>query len=174
MIRSSSAFNIINLNRVSHPNPAQVEKKRQELKTLQEQRERFEAQMALFNQQQAAEKEEFDRMTKDLQQSSLNAGHQSEPTTPPEYRDATFGSSFGRSNRYSTSSITSPSGLNRSNRSGSLLTSPPSELAQTLHNHVASDTLPSKSVPGSRRGSNEGIRAYVPETNGTSRRNAAA
>ena len=131
--------------------------------------------MAIFNQQQAAEKEELDRMTKDLQQSSLNAGHQSEPTTPPEYRDSSFGSTFGRSNRYSTSSIiTSPPGLNRSSRSGSQLTSPPSELAQTLQNHVNSDMLPSKSVPGSRRGSNEGIRAYVPETNGTSRRNAAA
>ncbi|KAL6720161.1 hypothetical protein ACLMJK_002082 [Lecanora helva] len=150
-----------------------VEKKRQELKSLQEQRERFEAQMAFFNQQQAAEKEELERMTRDLQQSSLNVGHQSEPTTPPEFRDATFGSVFGRSNRYSLSSVTSPPGINRSSRSGSQLTSPPSELAQTLHNHINSDTLPSKSVPGSRRGSNEGIRAYVPETNGTSRRNAA-
>ena len=130
--------------------------------------------MAFFNQQQAAEKEELDRMTMELQQSSLTAGHQSEPTTPPEHKDAAFGSSFGRSNRYSTSSITSPPGLNRSSRSGSQLTSPPSELAQTLHNHIGSETLPSKSVPGSRRGSNEGIRAYVPETNGTSRRNAAA
>ena len=33
--------------------------------------------------------------------------------------------------------------------------------------------LPSKSVPGSRRGSNDRVSAYVPETNGTSRRNAA-
>ncbi len=165
---------MIDLRPHSCPDTIQVEKKRQELKTLQEQRERFEVQMALFNKQQAAEKEELDRMTKDLHQSSLNTGHQSEPTTPPEYRDATFGSTFGRSNRYSTSSITSPPGLNRSSRSGSQLTSPPSELAQTPHNHMNPDTLPSKSVPGSRRGSNEGIRAYVPETNGTSRRNAAA
>lgn len=152
----------------------QVEKKRQELKTLQEQREHFEAQMALFTKQQAIEKEELERMTFDLQQSNLNAGHQSEPTTPPEYREPVFGSTFGRSNRYSTSSITSPPGLNRSSRSGSQLTSPPSELAHTLNNHVISDTLPSKSVPSSRRGSNEAIRAYVPETNGSSRRNAAA
>lgn len=161
------------LNTRSYPDTKQVEKKRQELKNLQEQRERFEAQMAIFNKQQALEKEELDRMTFDLQQSSLNAGHQSEPTTPPEYRDSVFGSAFGRSNRYSTSSITSPPGLNRSSRSGSQITSPPSELAQTLHNHINPDTLPSKSVPGSRRGSNEAIRAYVPETNGTSRRNGA-
>lgn len=151
----------------------QVEKKIQDLKNLQETKERFEAQMAVFSKQQALEKEELDRMTIDLQQSSWNGGHQSEPTTPPEYRDSVFGSTFGRSNRYSTSSITSPPGLNRSSRSGSQITSPPSELAQTLHSHITSDTLPSKSVPGSRRGSNEANRAYVPETNGTSRRNAA-
>lgn len=154
-------------------NTLQVEKKRQEYEALQERRRRFEAQMVLFNQQQALEKEELDRMTQDLQQVSGLAGHVSEPTTPPEYRDHVLPSGiFARSNRYSTSSITSPPGLNRSSRSGSQLTSPPSELAQTLHNHINSDTLPSKSVPGSRRGSNEGVRAYVPETNGTSRRGA--
>lgn len=129
--------------------------------------------MVFFSKQQAQDQEELDRMTMDLQQSSLNVGHQSEPSTPPEYRDPVFGSVFGRNNRYSTSSITSPPGLNRSSRSGSQITSPPSELAQSLHNYITSDTLPSKSVPGSRRGSNEANRAYVPETNGTSRRNAA-
>ena len=152
-------------------NTLQVEKKRQEYEVLQERRRRFEAQMVLINQQQALEKEELDRMTQDLQQASL-AGHVSEPTTPPEYRDHVPPSIFARSNRYSTSSITSPPGINRSSRSGSQMTSPPSELAQTLHNHINSDTLPSKSVPGSRRGSNEGVRAYVPETNGTNRRGA--
>jgi len=131
--------------------------------------------MALINQQELIEKEELELLTQDFQQAGLGPGHQSEPTTPPEYRDHVYPSSvFARSNRYSSSSITSPPGLNRSSRSGSQLTSPPSELAQTLHNHINSDTLPSKSVPGSRRGSNEGVRAYVPETNGSSRRSAAA
>lgn len=152
-----------------------VEKKRQELELLQEQRRRFEIQMSQFDQQQAREKQELDRMTQDLQQASLNHGYQSEPTTPPEYRDPVFSSVFTRSNRYSTSSITSPPGINtRSSRSGSQLTSPPSELAQTLHHHFNSNSLPSKSVPGSRRGSNDRATAYVPETNGTSRRSAAA
>ena len=142
-----------------------------ELKSLQEQKERFEAQIAFYSHQEEVQTEALDRLTQDFQQSSLNAGHQSEPTTPPEYREAPFGTGFGRNNRYSTSSITSPPGLNRSSRSGSTITSPPSELAQTLHNHINNDTLPSKSVPGSRRGSSEAIRAYVPETNGSSRRN---
>ena len=123
---------------------------------------------------EAHKKEELDRMTLDLERASYNAGQQSEPTTPPEYRDHAFPSAFSRSNRYSSSSITSPPGLNtRSSRSGSQLTSPPSELIQTLHNSLNSDMLPSKSVPGSRRGSNDRASAYVPETNGTSRRNAA-
>ncbi len=112
-------------------------------------------------------------MTQDLNRVNLFAGHQSEPTTPPEYRDNVFPSAsvFSRSNRYSVSSLASPPGMNnRSSRSGSQLTSPPTELAQTLHNHISSDTLPSKSVPGSRRGSNDRVSAYIPEMNGTSQR----
>ena len=114
-------------------------------------------------------------MTKDLMRVDLTAGHQSEPTTPPEYRDQVHNTVFPRNNRYSSSSLASPPGLNpRSSRSGSILTSPPSELAQTLHNHINNDTLPSKSVPGSRRGSNDKISAYSSEMSGTSQRATAA
>ncbi|KAL9066719.1 MAG: hypothetical protein Q9161_007401 [Pseudevernia consocians] len=151
-----------------------VERKRQEYEMLAEKRKKHAALMFDFQTREAQRKEELDRMTLDLERASYNAGHQSEPTTPPEYRDHAFPSVFARSNRYSSSSITSPPGLNtRSSRSGSQLTSPPSELAQTLHNSINSDVVPSKSVPGSRRGSNDRASAYVPETNGTSRRNAA-
>jgi hypothetical protein len=58
---------------------------------------------------------------------NLNGGHQSEPTTPPEYRETSSGfpTVFSRPNRYSTSSLTSPLGLyNRPGRSASQLTSP--------------------------------------------------
>lgn len=138
---------------------------------LREQRRRFEAEFELFNLQQAREKQELDQMTQDLSRVNVSAGHQSEPTTPPEYRDHVFPSVFSRTNRYSASSLTSPPGLNnRSSRSGSQLTSPPTELAQTLHHPVHADTLPSKSVPGSRRGSNDRVSAYVPDTNGVSQR----
>ena len=130
--------------------------------------------MAIFSEEEAFKKQELDCLNSDLKKSSLDAGHQSEPTTPPEYREPLFGSVYGRTNRYSTSNITSPPGINRNGRSGSQLTSPPTELVQNLHNHVNADSLPSKSVPGSRRGSSEAIRAYVPETNGSSRRNAGA
>lgn len=134
---------------------------------LREQRRRFEVEFELFNLQQAREEEELDQMAQDLRSVNLSSGHQSEPTTPPEYRDHGFPSVFSRNNRYSASSLASPPGLNsRPSRSGSQITSPPTEIAQTLHNHINSDTLPSKSVPGSRRGSTDRVSGYIPETNG--------
>ncbi len=141
---------------------------------LREQRRRFEAELEIFNMQQAKEKQELDQMAQELHRVNLSAGHQSEPTTPPEYRDHVYPSVFSRTNRYSSSSLTSPPGLNRTSRSGSQLTSPPSELAQTLHNHISSDTLPSKSVPGSRRGSSDKIAGYVPDFSTTAQRGGAA
>ncbi|MCJ1471265.1 hypothetical protein MMC07_009913 [Pseudocyphellaria aurata] len=152
-----------------------LEKKRMEYEMLREQRRRFEAELELFNLQQAREKQELDQMAQDLSRVNLSAGHQSEPTTPPEYREHVFPSVFSRNNRYSASNLASPPGLNnRSSRSGSQLTSPPTELAQTLHNHINSDTLPSKSVPGSRRGSNDRVSAYIPEISGTGQRTSAS
>jgi hypothetical protein len=141
---------------------------------LREQRRRFDAELEIFNMQQAKEKQELDQMAQELHRVNLSTGHQSEPTTPPEYRDHGYPSVFSRTNRYSSSSLTSPPGLNRTSRSGSQLTSPPSELAQTLHNHINSDTLPSKSVPGSRRGSSDRIAGYVPEISSTTQRGGAA
>ena len=131
---------------------------------LKEQRARFEAELDLFNMQQLREKQELDQMAQDLHRIQMSGGHQSEPTTPPEYRDQVFPSVFGRRNRFSSSSIASPPGLvNRSSRSGSQLTSPPSELMQTPRKNIAVDKLPSKSVPGSRRGSDGKDRVYMPE-----------
>lgn len=149
----------------------QWEKKRQDYDVLMEQRRRFEAELEKFNIQQAREKQRLDQMTQELMRVDLSAGHQSEPTTPPEYRDQIYPTVFPRTNRYSSSSLASPPGLNtRSSRSGSILTSPPSELAQTLHNHINNDTLPSKSVPGSRRGSNDKIAAYNSESSSIGQR----
>lgn len=149
----------------------QWEKKRAEYEKLREQRHRFEAELEKFNIQQAREKQQLDQMTQELIGLDMSAGHQSEPTTPPEHRDQVYSSVFSRSNRYSSSSLASPPGLNnRSSRSGSILTSPPSELAQTLHNHINNDTLPSKSVPGSRRGSNDKISSYNTDIMGASHR----
>ncbi|KAL8903475.1 MAG: hypothetical protein Q9171_007390 [Xanthocarpia ochracea] len=151
-----------------------LEKKRMELEMLQEQRKMYNKEMERLSMQTAREKQELDQMTQDLQRVNMAPGHQSEPTTPPEYRDQ-FPSVFSRNNRYSMSSIASPPGLNnRSSRSGSQLTSPPPEIAQTLHNHINSDTLPSKSVPGSRRGSNDRVSVYLPESSAAGQRGITA
>ena len=152
----------------------QLEKKKQEYEMAAEQRKQFQAQLQLYSQQEAREKQELEQITRDLQRAGINPGYQSEPTTPPERREQAFSSVFSRSNRYSTSSFTSPPGNTRSSRSGSQLTSPPSELAQVSQSSVNLDLLPSKSVPSSRRGSNDRATAFVPETNGSARRNAAS
>ncbi|KAI9872792.1 MAG: hypothetical protein M1830_001186 [Pleopsidium flavum] len=148
-----------------------LEKKRREYEQLREQRRRFEAEMKLFDLQQEREKQELEQMAEDLNRVHMNTGHQSEPTTPPEYRDYVFPSVLSRPNRFSASSITSPLGLiNRGGRSGSQLASPPSGLVQTPQDHVATNKLPSKSVPGSRRGSNEKDKVYMPELTMTNHR----
>ncbi|KAI9823340.1 MAG: hypothetical protein M1832_002564 [Thelocarpon impressellum] len=127
-----------------------LEKKRHEYEILREQRRRFEAEMQLIDLQQQKEEQEIMQMTEALGQVTTSAGYQSEPTTPPEYRDSGFPSSLSRPNRFSTSSLTSPPGLNKS--VGSQLASPVSELP---HSQVVSNKMPSKSVPGSRRNSDE-------------------
>ena len=121
--------------------------------------------MKLFDLQQEREKQELEQMAEDLTRLHMTAGHQSEPTTPPEYRDHVFPSLLSRPNRFSTSSLTSPLGLsNRTFRSGSQLTSPPSDLVQSPQHQATTSKLPSKSVPGSRRGSNDKDKVYVPES----------
>ncbi|KAL8641693.1 MAG: hypothetical protein Q9228_001524 [Teloschistes exilis] len=144
--------------------PNTLEKKRLELELLQEQRKLYNKEMERLTVQTAREKQELDQMTKDLQRVNMAPGHQSEPTTPPEYRDQ-VPASLPRTNRYSTSSLASPPGLNnRSSRSGSQLTSPPSEVGPAMQSGGSISTgLPSKSVPGSRRGSNDRVSAYLPE-----------
>ena len=151
---------------MSNTDFGQLEKKRREYEQLREQRRRFEAEMKLFDLQQEREKQELEQMAEDLTRLHMTAGHQSEPTTPPEYRDHVFPSVLSRPNRFSASSLTSPLALNnRGFRSGSQLASPPSELVQNLQHQVTNNKLPSKSVPGSRRGSNDKDKVYVPESN---------
>ncbi|KAF2810643.1 uncharacterized protein BDZ99DRAFT_386224 [Mytilinidion resinicola] len=131
-----------------------LEKKKLEFEYLREQRRRFEAEMALFENRLKADTDEVSR---EMGRSSFSGqGHQSEPTTPPEFHDHGFPTQFSRpgSNRFSLNStlngalngFTSPSGMaNRQSRAGS---------AQTTATSTSS-LLPSKSMPGSRRNSDE-------------------
>ncbi|KAK4176393.1 hypothetical protein QBC36DRAFT_346330 [Triangularia setosa] len=133
-----------------------LEKKRQDYERLREQRRRFEAEMHKLDAQTRLEAKELQQMQEEIA-NRLGAGHQSEPTTPPEYREVTALSTIwsSRPNRYSTSSLTSPPGLyNRPNRSGSLLTSPQSGGGAIPARYAFDDPL-SHSMPGSRRNSDE-------------------
>ncbi|RDW83178.1 putative RNA-binding protein [Coleophoma crateriformis] len=156
-----------------------LEKKKLEYERLREQKRRFEAEMQLLDLQQRREEQELAQMQEDLGRANNNhsiaAGHQSEPTTPPEYRDSNSGfpSVFSRPNRYSTSSLTSPPGLyNRPGRSGSQLTSPQSGIMQS--HLMLEDKIPSKSVPGSRRNSDEDEKAEAVRQDPTSHRSTNA
>lgn len=143
-------------------------KKQQDIETARASRENFQAAsrdnfqtaMAAVAQLDAAEKAEILRRMEFSTQYNLAPGHQSEPTTPPEYRESGFPSVLSRPNRYSSASIASPPGLtNRPSRSGSQMTSPPSDLNRmfTPGAHISANIshIPSKSMPGSRRNSDE-------------------
>jgi hypothetical protein len=136
-----------------------LERKRVEYEKIREQKRRFEVEMQKLDQQQRREEQELAQMTEDLGRFTSRdnmAGHLSEPTTPPEYRETATGfpTMFSRPNRYSTSSLTSPPGLyNRQSRSGSQVASPQSGVMQSRL--AFDDQLPSRSVPGSRRNSDE-------------------
>ncbi|KAL7897865.1 hypothetical protein HDV64DRAFT_37641 [Trichoderma sp. TUCIM 5745] len=134
-----------------------IEKKRFEYERIREQRRLFEIEIHALEQKQRQEAEELVRME---EEASRYAGHQSEPTTPPEYRNTNngFPSIFARPNRFSTSSLTSPPGLfGRPLRSGSLLDSPlhgPSSLQQPYGLDDVTQ-MPSRSVPITRRNSDD-------------------
>ncbi|KAL2130756.1 hypothetical protein VTI74DRAFT_5974 [Chaetomium olivicolor] len=148
-----------------------LEKKRMDYERLREHRRRFEAEIHKLDAQQRQEERELQQMQEDLV--ARYGGHQSEPTTPPEYRDSSgFPSIFSRPNRYSTSSLASPPGFfNRPARSGSLLTSP---LSGTLPSRFPFDDLPSHSVPGSRRNSDEDEKEEAVRQDPTSHRSTNA
>ncbi|KAG4444243.1 hypothetical protein IFR05_000218 [Cadophora sp. M221] len=153
-----------------------LEKKKLEYERLREQKRRFEAEMQLLDLQQRREEQELAQMQEDLGRgNNSNAGHQSEPTTPPEYRESTSGfpTVFSRPNRYSTSSLQSPPGIyNRPGRSGSQLTSPQGGIMQSRL--MMDDKLPSKSVPGSRRNSDEDEKEEAVRQDPTSHRSTNA
>ncbi|GAW23658.1 hypothetical protein ANO14919_132320 [Xylariales sp. No.14919] len=134
-----------------HPTQYKVqllEKKKLEYEKLREQKRRFEAEMQKLDQQQR-------ELREDLRPVLGLTGHQSEPTTPPEYRETSTGfpTMFSRPNRYSMSSLVSPPGLfNRPGRSGSLLTSPQSSIMPPRYHD---EPAPYRSVPATRRNSDE-------------------
>ncbi len=151
---------------------SQLEKKRLDYERLREHKRRFEAEIQLLDAQTQQSERELALMQEDLGRFS---GHQSEPTTPPEYRETSSGfpTMFSRPNRYSASSLTSPPGIfNRPGRSGSQLASPQSGFMPPRY--AFDDQLPSKSVPGSRRNSDEDEKEEAVRQDPTSHRSTNA
>ncbi|KAL1968720.1 hypothetical protein VTN77DRAFT_1546 [Rasamsonia byssochlamydoides] len=147
------------LSSATHLHKSQLfEKKRQHIEYMREQKKRFEADMKLLDLQQEKEKQEMDQLARDLAQASLS-GPVSEPTTPPEYRDAGFPTVFSRPTRFSTSSVTSSPGI--FNIFSPQVTSPTSQSkpssVQTPNNRFSV-----QSVPSSRRNSEED--EYFPDS----------
>lgn len=133
-------------------NAQQSEKKARQYEELLAQQRRIQAQMAMIDPELRREVDEHQRLEQDI--TMFTTGHQSEPNTPPEYYK-TINNLTTRPNRFSASSVTSPPGLHtRPNRTGSQLVSPPVNYTRPFTSHATS-TIPSKSVPGSRRGSDE-------------------
>jgi hypothetical protein len=127
-----------------------------EYERIREQRRHFEIEMLALDQKQRREAMELVQMEEEM---NRYTGHQSEPTTPPEYRNTNngFPSIFSRPNRFSTSSITSPPGLfGRPVRSGSLLDSPVHGAGSLQQSYGLDDAqVPSRSVPITRRNSDD-------------------
>jgi hypothetical protein len=145
----------------------QIEKKKQEYERLLSQKRRFELEMAKLDQAQRREEQELAQMQEDL---AFGTGHQSEPTTPPEYRETTTGfpTLLSRPNRYSTSSILSPPGLFSRGVSGGALASPQATaMAQTRF--ALDDQLPLRMQP-SRRDSDDDDKELAVRQDPTSHR----
>jgi hypothetical protein len=110
--------------------------------------------------QQSTNPSDMDHLSRGFGRVNLTGGPVSEPTTPPDYSDAGFPTSFSRPNRFSINSITSPPGLNnRFSQSSSQLASPPP--TTTMNGRTTHQKPPAKSMPGSRRNSED--EEYFPE-----------
>jgi hypothetical protein len=137
--------------------PLQLQKRKEEFEHLREQRKRFQTELELMDLRAKASEHELQRLEHDLHRISL-PGYQSEPTTPPEYRENGFPSAISRPNRLSMASLTSAQGVGsiaspRTNRSGSQSYAAYNSSSNNMSQN--SSQLPSSSMPGSRRGSDE-------------------
>ncbi|KAF2855290.1 ARM repeat-containing protein [Plenodomus tracheiphilus IPT5] len=102
--------------------------------------------MELIDLQSRRGEEEINRLSTEVR---YGKPAHSQPTTPPEYNEGNgFPTAFSRPNRFSMSSINSGMITGRGSRANSQVTSPPS-------NFQSNGGLPSQSMPGTRRNSDE-------------------
>jgi len=130
----------------------QFEKKKAEYEHLKKKRLEFQNEMDLIDRKTNQQEDELVRLSRDLSKLGPVGGHQSEPTTPPEYRNENgFHFLLHRSNRFSTSQLTSPPGLNNRSRAGSQVTS--TERARAYQ--ALTGAAPSTMFPTSKQHLNE-------------------
>lgn len=146
-------------------NRAPQAKNKQIYEDIQSAKRKAEEQLRLLELQErslqmGASTQDLERISTRLNRISLN-GPVSEPTTPPEYAESGFSNRFSRSSRLSMNSIMSPPGLSkRFSQSSSQITTPGNHLSGNgLYSQPEKPSA--KSVPGSRRGSDED--EYYPE-----------
>ncbi|KAI9718633.1 MAG: hypothetical protein M1828_006641 [Chrysothrix sp. TS-e1954] len=129
------------------------EKKKAEYEYLKQKQLQRQSQMDILNSEAKREEMELHRLSSELGMSN-GVGHQSEPTTPPEYGDNGFPTALSRPNRFSTSSLISPPGAyQRISRPEALITSPPSERARAYD--ALTSASPAQSQPRTRNQSDE-------------------
>lgn len=107
--------------------------------------------MKLLDLQHEREKQEMDQLARELAKAGVS-GPVSEPTTPPEHRDAGFSGAFSRPTRFSTSSVTTSPGFFNVFAPSSHVTSPSSQV-NTGSVPTPTSHFSVHSVPGSRRNS---------------------
>ena len=136
----------------------QEKAKQQKWEEIQLMKRKAEEQLRLLGMQEHAlvgngDEPEVNNVSARLGRTSLN-GPVSEPTTPPEYNQGPYSSSrFSRSSRLSANSVISPPGLSsRLSQNSSQITSPAGRLSGSMYQAQRAST---KSMPGSRRGSDE-------------------
>jgi hypothetical protein len=128
---------------------------------MREKKKRFEADMKLLDLQQEKEKQEMDQLARDLAQAGLS-GPVSEPTTPPEYREAGFPSALSRPAPFSTPSVTSSPGIFNVFSPSSQIASPSTAQTKPSLTQTPNNRSSVQSVPGSRRNSEE--EEYFPDS----------
>ena len=133
-----------------NPNQVQIDQ-------IREQRRKAEAQLKQLDEQQkmleGGANSAFAGMSLGPKRISLN-GPVSEPTTPPEYADGSYSKRYSR-NRMSISNMTSPRMNNRFSQSSTQITSPLGSQYNSNGNYGQTPKSPAKSMPVSRRGSDE-------------------
>lgn len=151
----------------------QLEKKRLEFELLRAQREKFESEMRRIELQQKKDAQEIAEMTAALT-SRIPDGRDSETTTPGEHLDSGFASPFPGPKLASSSTMMPPPGLPALSAPVPVAAKHASKSSILGTSTFATSKIASKSVPGSRRNSDENEAETTGQDEGFLHRSAGA